>query len=870
MLHRVSVFLFVLSSTLLVGQSYQGGLRGIVSDSAGGVMAAAHVTLVDEATAVARSTTTNASGEYAFTALDPSTYVVRVEAPGFKKIEQTHVTVATQQFLSIDLKLEVGQVSESVMVTESVPLIESSNASNGQVLDHQKMTDLPNLGRNPFLLSKISQNVVPVGDPRFNRFQDQSGSSQISVAGGPVRGNNYLLDGVPITDFANRAVIIPSIEAVQEMKLQANTYDAEMGRTGGGVFNAYLKSGTNTVHGSVFGYAREGSWLANPFFFNRNPLNAGQKQDLPFRNYGASLGGPIVIPKLYNGKNRTFLWLAQEGYRQKSNLSQDLAVPTALERTGDFSQSSVTIVDPTTGAPFPGNKIPANRIDPVGLKVASYFPLPQRSAAKYGVNNYSGSDILSDRADEFTSKLDHEIAGWWRANVSYLHYGSKEPSGNLLNVLPGSQSNLLFRKVDATQVNNIFMPNPTTVISVRYGFNRFPNDVREVSAGFNPATLGFPSSYVGGIQTHAFPDFRFQNLAEVGGDASSSGVYHSKNFLTSVSKFVGRHNLKAGFDFRKINVDFVDLSDSVGVWKFDDGSTTGLKTGADLASLLLGLPSSGSVQTSTKLYTFVRYYAGYLQDDLRVNGKLTLNVGLRYEWESGLAERNNNYSVGFDPNAANPLGAPAKGALLFARQNGAPTTCCDPSKNKWSPRIGFAYALNSKTTVRGGYGTFYAPSRYELNAAYAPGYTQFTSFVASNDGGKTAANTLSNPFASGLLKPVGNTLGPLTGIGSAISVFSQNRQSPIVHQFSFDIQRELPGNVAFEVGYVASRSNHLAPSGTSAGLINVNQLDPKYFAMGTALNSAVANPFFGRGGSGAIGAATVAQYQLLLPFPEYT
>src|ERR1700688_852121 len=244
-------------ASLLPAQSYLGGVRGLIQDPNSASIADAKVTLINAATQVSRSTISNAQGEYVFSQIDPAAYSVTVEAPGFKKLEKSGVIVATAEFLTIDLKLEVGAVTSSVQVNEEVPLIETANASNGQVLDIQKMTDLPNLGRNPFLLAKLSSNVVAAGDPRFNRFQDQSGSSQISVVGGPVRGNNYLIDGVLITDSTNRAVIIPSIEATQEMKLQAGTYDATMGRTGGGVFNTLLKSGTHDYHAALFGYTRQ-------------------------------------------------------------------------------------------------------------------------------------------------------------------------------------------------------------------------------------------------------------------------------------------------------------------------------------------------------------------------------------------------------------------------------------------------------------------------------------------------------------------------------------------------------------------------------------------------------------------------------------
>ena len=321
----------IVSVALLPAQSYLGGVRGQVQDAGGAIIAGAKVNLVNEATQVSRSTITNAGGEYVFSQIDPATYTVAVESPGFKKLNKTGVNIATAQSMTVDLKLEIGEVTSSVQVTEEVPLIEVSNASNGQVLDSQKMSDLPNLGRNPFLLAKLSANVVAAGDPRFNRFQDQSGSSAISIAGGPVRGNNYLIDGVPITDSINRAVIIPSIEATQEMKLQTGTYDAGMGRTGGGVFNTLLKSGSNQYHGSLFGYTRQTDWLANSFFKN---ASGAARPDTPYYTWGGSFGGAIRVPKVYDGRNKTFFWVATESYRQKSPLTDQYALPTAPSSIG--------------------------------------------------------------------------------------------------------------------------------------------------------------------------------------------------------------------------------------------------------------------------------------------------------------------------------------------------------------------------------------------------------------------------------------------------------------------------------------------------------------------------------------------------------
>lgn len=299
--------LLIAGAVQLAAQSYQGAVRGRVLDATGAAIPGAAVTLKNQATSVARSTVSNEGGLYTFTSVDPATYIILVESPGFKVIEQTDVAVETQQFVDVDLVMEVGELSEVVTVTEQVPVIESATASGGTLLDNQKLSELPNSGRNPFMMSMLTPGVVPVGNPQFNRMQDQSGSSQISIAGGPVRGNNYYLDGVPITDGQNRAIIIPTIEAVMEVKVQSNTYDAEMGRTGGGTFNATLKSGTNVLHGTGFGLLRETSLTANQFFNNRV---GRERPDTPYRNYGASLGGPIWIPKIYDGRNKTFFHAA--------------------------------------------------------------------------------------------------------------------------------------------------------------------------------------------------------------------------------------------------------------------------------------------------------------------------------------------------------------------------------------------------------------------------------------------------------------------------------------------------------------------------------------------------------------------------------
>ncbi len=871
----------VVTAGALMAQSYYGGLRGIVTDQNGGTVANAKVTLLDEGTGEQRSAITNSTGEYVFSEVPPATYTVVSEAQGFKKFEQKGIIVGTQQQITVDVKLEVGQVSESVQVTEQVPLIENSDASQGQVIDNQQLVNLPNLGRNPFMLSKLVQNVTPVGNPAYNRMEDQSGSSQISIAGGPVRGNNYLLDGIPITDADNRAIIIPSLEAVQEVKIQANTYDAEMARTGGGMFNTLMRSGTNDYHGSLYGHLRRTSWDANSFFNNEAGLPVANQ---PNDTWGASFGGKIWIPKVYDGKNKTFFWLAFEHYDDTQSASEQFNAPTQLERQGDFSQSSVTIYNPQAPlqangnrAPFAGNVIPASMLNPVGVAIASTYANPQTAPGSYGAVDINGSATLPCRAAQYTGKLDEDFTSWWRASLSYLRYFSLEPGNTWFDSLSTPDGWRLLRRVDTTQLNNLFTINPTTVLTVRYGFNRFPNYSYDVSQGFNLASLGFSPSFVNQVP-HAlsqFPYISMSSLYSLGVDDNNSYYVHaSNNFSTNVSKYAGRHSLTAGFDYRRIKTAGADANDASGSFSFNGIFTQSNPTsagtgGADLADLLLGYPASGATYTASKLTDFADYYGAYIQDNIRMSSKLTINVGLRWERELGLQEVNNGMVVNFDTTAVNPLAAGVTGILptgVVQYAGNGKNSVGNPYPNKWGPRVGLAYQVDSKTVIRGGYGIFWAP-QFALGAPIAtPGYNAETSYIATTNNFQTPAGTLTNPFPQGIAQPVGNSLGPATGNGQTISLVDPNARSPMIQQYSIDVQRELPGGVAFEVGYVGSHSTHLTMATAN---ININALNPALLSEGTALTQSVTNPFYGHGGTGVIGTPSVQSSQLLLPYPTF-
>jgi len=881
-------------------QSYQGGLRGSLHDNLGAALSKVTLLLINEATNLARTTVTNASGEYVFDRVDPGKYRLEASTNGFKKLGRSGVVIETQQQLILDLVMEVGNVAETVVITDEAPLIESANASVGQVISKQFLSDLPNTGRNPFSLAAISPNYIPAGNPTFNRQQDQSGSSQISLAGGPVRGNNYLLDGVPIADIGNRAVIIPTFEAIQELKMQVNNYDAEAGRTGGGVFNVASRSGSNQLHGSLFGFLRPNPLQANNFFNNRNGI---KRPSADYGLYGGSIGGPVYIPKIYNGKDKTFFWVAMEGYRMQSFLSETFTVPTDLERQGNFSQTKnggqpVVIYDPLTTRtvngqlardPFDGNIIPMNRQDPVGRALLQFFPKANRPGDASGRNNYAATSTLDDRADQQTFKLDHNFASWYKASATYLRYGSREPVADYYQNIANPGGSLLFRNVDALAVNNIFTLSNTTILSMRYGYNTFDDNVDTISASFDPAQLGFAQSFVRDIAFKKFPAigtggaYGSPSQGALGSAAPNQRRWYSHNFLTGISKLLGRHSLKAGFDYRKLSLEFYNIGQASGSFTFTRGFTQGPNPNAattaggnELASMLLGAVASGNSQLVTPLSVHVNYFGGYAQDDFRLSQRLTLNFGLRYEYEQGLQERDNQITVGFDPAAAfpvQPAGLSVRGGLIFAGVGGAPTQQTRPQKNKFGPRIGFAYQYNEETTIRGGYGILWAPAIFSLGPTVdgygALGFSAITNMVTSLDGGLTPANYLSNPFPNGLNRPSGSSLGLLTQVGQNVSFVDQNREAAYMQQYSLDIQRELPGNIALTVGYVGSRGTNLQLGGISNGGVNINQLAPQFMSR-IDLQTRGANPFFGTAaGVGILSSATVSQAQLLRPFPQF-
>jgi len=890
---KAFIGLYLLITVPLFAQSYSAEVRGLVTDPSHAVVSKAKVTLIDEAKRVARVAVSDAAGLYTFSQVEPASYQVVVESAGFKRFEHGGIKVGTQQSITVDVLLEVGDTSQTVEVTAGTPLLDTTNGSTSTALEEEKLLDLPTStgnGRNQYTVINVSQNVLPV--IRGSGFIDQSDTSTVSIAGSPESTNQYLIDGVPITDTVNRPTIIPATEATQELKVQITTYDAEVGRTGGGVYNTLLKSGTNDLHGSLYGVTSQSVFNANDFFANRAGV---PRPNTPFYSYAGSIGGPVILPHLYDGRNRTFFFIAEEGFSESNFLRASYQVPTDLERTGDFSQSyvlspsgaqvPVTIYDPNTRQPIPGNKL--TTLSPVGQSIVSYFPHANVQGLPSGASNYLAAvSGPANRGHEFVGKVDEQLFKWWAANLSYLHYFCLIPFGNSLGTVPGSESITYNRHVDATNLNNIFTINPTTVLSVRFGFNRFPNVILPLSTGFSPTTLGLPAY---NYQLNFFPPVDITNFTSLSDPTATRDFWYSRNLFTQIAKEIGRHSIKAGVDYRSIDLSFTDFQHAPGYFDFTGNFTEqspntpkGGASGSAIADLLLGLPTSGQIEQSQRFYQYINYWGAYVQDEFRITQKLTLDAGLRYEYETGLKDSNNNEVVGFNPTVVSPLASMVPGTvggLEYAGTGGRNETG-ELSKLKFAPRIGYSYALGQKTTVRGGFGVFYSPLRYDATAALQTGFTTETPLTSSNNGDLTPATSfsLNNPFPSGPQAPTGNVNRLLTGIGDPIAAYSQNIKSPVIYQLSTGVQRQLAHNTILEVDYVGTRGHHLLPSpqgGGSAspaggGRTNIDQLNPSFFSLGSAaLNAPTANPFYQQGGPGLIGQAQVPYYQLLQPFPQF-
>ena len=711
--------------------------------------------------------------------------------------------------------------------------------------------------------------------------------------------NETLIDGVPAnTALYNAPAYVPVVDAVQEFKVQTNSFSAEFGRTGGGIVNIVTKAGGNQFHGAAYDFFRNTNLNANNWFNNATGTSRPGEHT---NQFGVAAGGPVWIPKVYNGRDKTFWFSNYEGLQDRHALTQVFTVPTPAQLQGDFSQTFnsahqlIQIYDPASTRPnpnspgqylrdpYPGNIIPAGAINPVARKVAALYPAPNAIGNPVtGANNYFGSADVPNTQNQFTTRIDHTLNDKNRLFGRFSYSNDSRGAYDFFHngagwVNPGGGGVPLIYNARNAALGYTNTISSTLLFEFRYGFVR--QYVFKVPAGYGVdlTSLGLPASLARQLPVDALPSFQpsgFRALAPESSDLIRRGD-NTHTWQGGLTKVLAKHTIKAGVDYRFIPIGELQPNSPQPQFNFSAAFTqanplsASSTSGNSIASFLLGYPSSGSVDSTPAISISYRYLGAYVQDDYRVNTKLTLNLGVRYELETARNERYNRLSW-FDPSVPNPIGSAVglpnlTGVLEFAGLDGNSTRQKQTNVNNWGPRFGFAYSPAATTVIRGGYGLFYLPATGDDQGTNlgASGFFATTTFVSSLNGGINPADNLSNPFPNGILQPPGGSAGKLSQLGQdLVSVYHKDR-SAYAQEWNLDVQKQIPGSILIDLAYAGNKGTALPVD------IQANELPDRYLSMGSALLQQVSNPFFGVVTSGPLSSKTVAAGQLLRPFPQF-
>jgi hypothetical protein len=921
-------------------QDSRSTVTGRVSDASGAGVANAKVVAKNAQTNEQTTGTTAEEGNYTIPLLQPGKYNFSVEAAGFKTSLRENIELNVSDRRTLDFALEVGQAQESVTVTAAPPMLDEASATRGGVIENLRVTELPLNGRNPFTLANLTPGVQFNGNPQFIRPFDNGDNANFSVNGGVRQTNTFLIDGSPddaATDpaadrsHANANIAyIPTVEATQEFKIVTNFYDAQYGRTGGGIITVSTKGGTNDYHGTLYDFLRRYQWDANNTVANAagrtiyavDPVTGKNLGGHKLDQYGVFLGGPASIPKIYNGKNRTFFSFAYENYRESSPSPGLASVPTLLERQGDFSQSGFSIYDPFSTRPnpnfdptrgqsltnpqyirdqFPNNVIPTNRLNSVGRALANAYPAPNVGSPNQRANNYLSSPNLSlDKFRNYFVRGDHNVSDRERLFMRYAYNKRDQFDQGTVN-FPGlgfDAQDPLVRENHNAVFDSVTILSPSMILDARIGLTRYMEAAyRSHVYGADISALGFPASFVNARPDPIPPFLTLEQYQSFGTRNQRYMISNTVSLEPSVSWNKGKHAFHFGADLRdrRINPSSASTLRGGGEFDFNRDTTTqfpGINqgtSGSSVASLLLGAPFNGIISSSPRLAYRSGYYGLYVQDDIKLTQRLSLNLGLRWDVEASPTERYNRMNAGFAFSSADSaLAAAAKtagstdcpacsnlvGGLLFSGTNGNSRHAFSTEYDHFQPRIGAAYQLAKNTVLRGGFGMFYLPEAF---FGAVQGFAADTPFVATSGGGANAfipANTLSNPFPNGINQPTGSALGLATFAGNNVVFTNPNLKIPHVNQYSFGIQHQLPWNVKVDASYVGSRTYDLNTGDNQLGAarnINVNsaaqlaqaRATPSYFS------DAVRNPFAGLLPGTSLNGTTVSRSQLLKPFPQF-
>jgi hypothetical protein len=864
-------------AVICFAQVEQGAITGVVVDATGASVPKAKVTATNQATGVVATTETTEEGYYKIPYLAAGKYKLGVEKDGFSAYRVTDVPVLVGQIGTINVTLKTGSLHDEVTVTSNAVLIEQTSSSMGYVTGATQIIELPT-NRSPYSLLTLSPGVIAGGN---------TGTGPI-VSGGRSNTTAVLFDG---QDTRNNSTLdnayTPPQESIQEIRFITNSFSAEYGRSAGGVIAAAGKSGANQLHGSLYDYLKNDKLNANSWTNNRNNVARGRQRH---NEYGFTLSGPVYIPRVYNGKNKTFFFFNWEQVNDHGVSTPTANVPTAQQKSGDFSQTFTsanaliriydpltTVADPTQSSGFgrsvfPGNVIPSNRFDPIMKKVIAYYPEPTLAISPTLQTNWSQNFANITHTDKWFTRADQNFGDKNRLFFRYGHQTSPRKSPYTNIAFPGETTNGGGNQESIAYTYGLsdtqtFSPN--LVGEFRFGYTRSVIKLTPLSVGFDILTLGLPA-YLKAASTDAiFPLMSIGDLTAIGPQRASHDV-DAENTPEVQAHFTwlkGAHAIKTGYDmlfcqFNTFRPDYPSGNFSFGraYTQGPNPATASATAGYGLASALLGTPDGGSFTIGPSLALLQTSYNWYLQDDWKVSRALTVNLGVRFEYQTPFKERYNHLAY-FDPSATEPVTG-LKGVLL-------PTTSShrypsNPERN-WAPRVGLAWTFLPNTVFRAGYGLFFAPGSGGIGSS--PGDLGSGSSVSTGiyfGQALAAPNTpipgasLANPFVTGLL-PYPNSL-----VGNGIGAIFPSWATPMNQMWNANIQRSFTKNLIVEVAYIGSRGEHIWNNFTR------NATFPQYLSLGTQLNNLVPNPFFGKITTGAMSAAQVRQGSLLVPYPQYS
>jgi len=850
---------FCLLSAAGWAQESRATLGGRVIDPQGAVVPNAEVVVTSDDTGVKQQTRTNAQGNWAVQFLIPGRYSFIIAAPGFKKAERKGMTLQTADMKQIDVTLELGAVAETISVTGEAPLIDTTSATSGTVITQEQITEMPSMSRVSTLLATLSPGVIAQDqNQNIAHLWSYNAASQFTVNGGRnnIRSNEFELDGMPNVRTDGKVGFMPPPDAVQEFRVQMNAYDASLGRQAGATVQMAIKNGTARYHGSLYEFNQNNILNANLFQTN---LTGAEKPPVHFNEYGGTFGGPVRIPKVYNGKEKSFFFVSFDGTRNRDPRFDIRSVPTELERKGDFSQSFTTqlvsgqrlkypiqIYDPLTvdsrgfRTQFANNVIPTLRLNPIAQNILKYVPLPNTPSDVTGnaTNNFVPNSTRDNKMAVLVMRFDQSWSNSHKSFASLRWYHEDELSGdNFHNASTGAYQTRIPRGLG---LDHVWTLSPSKVLDLRWNISRFEDNNRDHGAGFDPSVLGFSKSYISQMENPSFP--RINGLFGTIG-TGSAGDFTGTSYYTwaaTMNHSRGNMMLKYGAEYWVLQAARRAIGNQ-GQFDFNNSNWTrqqatvggGTGVGSNMAAFLLGLPNGGNFPRNANGLFSQHFYAFYVQNDWRVTPRLTLNMGLRWDYETPVTERYNRLTSYYDLTALNPISdsaqaayakiltsnannavvqqlaqmAPASafkvyGNLQFAGVNGRQRSTFNGDFTEFQPRIGFAYRLWPHTVIRGGVGKFVQAS-YETG--WQNGYSRSTSFIATQDNYLTPYDTLSNPFQGGILAPTGSSLGPLTNLGQGVNSYNQDPGRMHSWEYSLHLQHEYKSWL-FEIGYTHNKT----------------------------------------------------------------